>query len=177
MTTDIWTWRLRGFSFRVRRSALVGTLLLYSVLTGVAWGLLKFSLAEALTFGLLATVAHWALAIIHQLGHAWSAKRTGYPMIGMRFWWVLSTSLYPGNEPKLPDRIHVQRALGGPLLSFVVSILAAFWTWWIWPPRGVTGWLAFFILADNLLTFTLGALLPLGFTDGSTLLRLWRGRG
>ena len=177
MRTEFWTWSIRGFSFHIQRSALVGTLLLWSVLSWAAWGLLQLSLGEALQFGLLATIAHWALEIIHQLGHAWAANRTGYPMIGLQFWWALSTSLYPEDEPELPDRVHVQRALGGPLLSFVVSILAAVWAWWIWPPQGAAGWLAVFVLLDNLLTFTLGAFLPLGFTDGSTLLRLWRRRG
>ena len=177
MTDEIWTFRIGSFSFHVQRSAIVGTVLLGSVFTWAAWGLLQLSLAAALQFGLLATIAHWALEVIHQLGHAWAAKRTGYPMRGLRFWWALSTTLYPGDEPELPDRVHVQRALGGPTMSFVVSILAAVWTWWIWPPQGVSGWLAVFVLLDNLLTFTLGAFLPLGFTDGSTLLRLWRRRG
>lgn len=176
MRTEIWTWRIRGFSFRVQQSALVGTVLLCSVLSWAAWGLLQLSPGEALQFGLLATMAHWALDVIHQFGHAWAAQRTGYPMIGLRFWWVLSTSLYPGDEPELPDRVHVQRALGGPTVSFAVLILAAIWTWWIWPPHGVAGWLAVFVLLDNLLTFTLGVFLPLGFTDGSTLLRLWKRR-
>jgi hypothetical protein len=33
--------------------------------------------------------------------------------------------------------------------------------------------LALFAFWNNLLFFTLGALLPLGFTDGSTLLKYW----
>jgi hypothetical protein len=37
----------------------------------------------------------------------------------------------------------------------------------------VTGFLLLFFFLDNLLVFTLGAFLPLGFTDGSTLLRYW----
>ena len=40
---------------------------------------------------------------------------------------------------------------------------------------GLPWWLAAFVVADNLLVFTLGALMPLGFSDGSTLLR-WRGK-
>jgi hypothetical protein len=36
--------------------------------------------------------------------------------------------------------------------------------------------LVFFFL-DNLLVFTIGSLLPLGFTDGSTLLAWWPRRG
>ena len=173
MTAEIWTWRIRGFSFIVQRSTLAGTVLLWSILSWLARETLHLSLWEALQFGLLATIAHWALDVIHQLGHAWAASWTGYPMIGVRFWWVLSTCIYPGNEPELPLRVHVQRALGGPAMSFVILIMAGIWTWWVWPPQGAGEWLAVFVLADSLLTFTLGALLPLGFTDGSTLLRLW----
>jgi hypothetical protein len=33
--------------------------------------------------------------------------------------------------------------------------------------------LVIFTFIDNLLVFTAGALLPLGFTDGSTLLHWW----
>jgi len=41
---------------------------------------------------------------------------------------------------------------------------------------GATGtlwWLALFFFLVNLFGFTLGSLLPLGFTDGSTLLHWW----
>ena len=36
------------------------------------------------------------------------------------------------------------------------------------------GFIAAFLFWDNLLVFTLGALLPLGFTDGSTIIKLLR---
>ena len=176
MVREIRIGRIANLSFRVQPSALAGTVLLWSVLSWAARGVLHLSLWEALQFGLLATIAHWALDLIHQLGHAWAANSTGYPMIGIRFWWVLSTCLYPSNEPELPEHIHVRRALGGPALSLGVLILAAIWSWLVWPPVGVVEWLGIFISVDSLLTFTLGAFLPLGFTDGSTLLRLWRNR-
>jgi hypothetical protein len=37
----------------------------------------------------------------------------------------------------------------------------------------VAYWIVFFSFLENLFVFTLGAFLPLGFTDGSTLLRYW----
>ncbi len=162
------------FSFSAQPSALVGTVLLWGVLSWAAWGVVHFPPGEAMLLGLLATTAHWAMDVMHQLGHAWAASRTGHPMQGVRFWWLLSTSIYPNDEPELPKRIHMRRALGGPVLSLVVSILAAIWTGLVWPPEGVVGWLAVFVLVESLMVFTLGAFLPLGFTDGSTLLRLWR---
>ena len=38
---------------------------------------------------------------------------------------------------------------------------------------GVAWWVAVFFFLDNLLVMTLGAFLPLGFTDGDTLLAWW----
>ena len=37
-------------------------------------------------------------------------------------------------------------------------------------------WIAAFMTADNLLVYTLGAFLPLGFTDGGALLHYWKTR-
>jgi hypothetical protein len=75
----------------------------------------------------------------------------------------------------LPANIHIRRALGGPVGSLLLTLLAAVIGLAL-RPLGGTPWLvgAFFFL-DNLLVFTLGAFLPLGFTDGSTLLE-WRGK-
>ncbi len=78
----------------------------------------SFSPRGCLATGRLATAAHWILDVIHQLGYAWAASHAGYPMIGIRRWWVLSICLYPNNEPELPKRIHMQRALGGPAWSW-----------------------------------------------------------
>jgi hypothetical protein len=174
VAAEIWTWHIKKISLKVQRSALAGTVLLWSILSWVGWRTLHLSLWEALQLGQLATIAHWALDVIQQLGHARAANRTGYPMIGIRFWWVLSSCLYPVDEPELPIRVHTQRALGGPKVSFAVLILALVWCWWVWPLQGTGAWLAMFVLIDSLLTFTLGAFLPLGFTDGSTLWRLQR---
>ena len=41
------------------------------------------------------------------------------------------------------------------------------------PLGGLPLFLAVFSFFDNLLVFTIGALLPLGFTDGSTILTWW----
>ncbi|MCP4424315.1 MAG: hypothetical protein GY803_07490 [Chloroflexi bacterium] len=51
---------------------------------------------------------------------------------------------------------------------------AAGLVWWgIRPLGGPIYYLSLFFFLDNLLVFTLGAFLPLGFTDGSTLIRYW----
>ena len=121
--------------------------------------------------GLAAMILHWIAVLLHQAGHATAARSTGYPMSGIRLWGVLGSSLYSPSEPALPPLVHFRRAMGGPLFSLLVTLLALVpllllhsetWAWW----------LVLFFLLDNLLVFTLGSFLPLGFTDGSTLLNL-----
>ena len=105
-------------------SVLIGTALVIAIWTpvtallfGVPWGL-------ALLTGLFAALLHWLSEFIHQLGHAWAARRVGHPMRGIRFWGVLSSSIYPSDEGDLPAGIHIRRALGGPMFSFILSILS-----------------------------------------------------
>ena len=87
-----------------------------------------------------------------------------------------ASGLYPLDEPELPARTHVRRALGGPVMSLIVTIVAVVIAWLMRSAGSPYTWIAVFTVLDNFLIFTLGAFLPLGFTDGSTLLRLWRAR-
>jgi Zn-dependent protease len=162
-----------GLRLSARPSAALGSILLWTVATEFAQLVLKQSFALALLTGALALVLHWASAIWHQLGHAWAARRTGYPMIGIRLWFLLSTARYPSDEPPLPAEVHIRRALGGPLASFALTLVAGALALLLRPVIGPFWWLLVFLCADSLVVFTLGALLPLGFTDGSTLLRWW----
>ncbi len=96
-------------------------------------------------------------------------------MNGIRFWGALSTSLYPASEGSLPAAIHIRRALGGPTASAILTIVAGILVLALRPSHHTLGWIAVFLFFDNLLVLTLGALAPLGFTDGSTLLE-WSGK-
>ena len=98
-------------------------------------------------------------------------------MMGITYWWVLAASRYPRDEPELPAEIHIRRALGGPSFSFLLALVAGVIAYLLRTNGGLTWWLALFLFLDNLLIFTIGALLPLGFTDGSTLLYWWPKRG
>jgi hypothetical protein len=167
--------RLGGLSVSVGTSAIIGSLLLWIILSLAGIYLLNFALPKALLLALAAVVLHWAGETLHQLGHAFAARSSGHPMVGIHFWGVLSSSRYPPDEPPLPRSVHVRRALGGPIFSLIITLLAIIpllllragtWAWW----------LALFFFLDNLLVFTIGAFLPLGFTDGSTLLNLYRNR-
>lgn len=164
---------LFGLTLTAVPSAFVGSLGLWAISSGIAAGWLKLSLGEAIVGGWIALLIHWACEIIHQLGHARAARRAGYPMRGIRMWGVLSASIYPEDEGELPARVHVRRALGGPFISLLVSLATGIIAVLLFPFNGLARNLSLFAFADNFLVFTLGAFAPLGFTDGSTLLRWW----
>jgi len=152
--------------------------------TGILWGalavlgfwLFDLSLAEAIFGGLAAALLHWVGEFCHQLGHAYAARRVGYPMQGVELRWWLGRSVYPPDEPELPAQVHIRRALGGAPASLVLTLIAGVITWGVRETGGAAYWVAFFFFLENLFVFTLGAFLPLGFTDGSTLLRYWKSR-
>lgn len=129
--------------------------------------------AAAILGGLFAVLLHWGSDIVHQLGHARAARVTGHPMIGIRLWGVLSASVYPSDEGSLPASVHVRRALGGAPASLLLAVIAAGIALALRPLGGVYWWVALYFFLDNLLVLGIGSLLPLGFTDGSTLLHWW----
>jgi hypothetical protein len=167
--------KVAGLSLSFEPLAIVGSILLLVLLSGVAIGILNLPVGEALVVSLLAVILHWVSDIAHHLGHAWAARRTGYPMIGIRLGKraLLGTSLYPPDEQALPATIHIRRALGGPIGSLLLSLIAALTALTLRPVGGALWWVAVFFFFDNVVVFALGAFLPLGFTDGSTLLQWW----
>ncbi|MCB9449897.1 MAG: hypothetical protein H6672_00565 [Anaerolineaceae bacterium] len=164
--------RIAGLKISATRSTPVAALALWIVFTGIGLFVLKFSPLEAILGGLAATALHYAGEFLHQYGHSLAAKATGYPMTGVRFWLLLSTSLYPRDEPELPAAVHIRRAWGGPVVSLLLGGIATVLVV-LFGISGVLGWLLAFFAFDNIFVFGLGALLPLGFTDGSTLLYWW----
>jgi hypothetical protein len=165
-----------GLQLSARPSAAAGALGLWALLSSGAVGLLHVPPRQAILGGLVATGLHYTSELVHQFGHATAARWMGYPMTGVQLWGVLSTSVYPADEPILPARIHIGRALGGPAISLLLTgaTTAAFVT--LSPKDRTARLVGQWLILDNLGTFTLGALMPLGFTDGSTLLYWWRRR-
>ena len=174
MESELRLGRLVGLPITVGRSALIGSSVLWAAVSVLNLFLLQRVLGWSIIAGLVAVIAHWVAVLFHQLGHAWAARRTGYPMIGIRLWGVLSSSIYPPNEPPLPASVHIRRALGGPEASLLLSILSLIGLLLVAPGK-LGWWLGLFFFVDNFFTFTLGSLLPLGFTDGTTLMQ-WRGK-
>lgn len=158
--------------FSAMPSALIVTILLWLGFSIVAMTWLNLPTSDALIAAFIAVTLHWLSETLHQFGHAFAARRAGYPMIGVRYWGALSTSVYPRDEPALPGTVHIRRALGGPTTSFLVALIAAI-VFLALNARDTAWYLTLFCALENVLVFCLGAFLPLGFTDGSTILEWW----
>jgi hypothetical protein len=154
----------------------LGMLILWGAFSGLVYFILKLPPIASLAMGLGAVFLHYAFEFWHQYSHAWAARHTGYPMEGLHYSMVLASSLYPADEPQLPAKVHIRRALGGPLGSLALGLFGGVLTWALYPFGGLLYWFSWFVFLENLLVYCIGALLPLGFTDGSTLLRWWKRR-
>jgi hypothetical protein len=157
------------------RSFAIGSALLCALLALIASVVLGWPLASALFGGLCGTTLHWLLDIAHNIGHAIAARRSGFAMRGVLLGekLIFGRSLYPDAEPALHARIHIMRALGGPLLSTVLGAALAALTVVLWPSQGLAAWLCAWATLESFAIFGPGAFAPLDFTDGGTLLKWW----
>lgn len=160
-----------GLTVEITTTALIGSLILLAAFTGTALALFQLSVIEAVIWAVLAVLLYWVSEYVHQYGHYMAGKRVGYPMTGVRLWWVFGASVYPPDEPTLPAALHIQRALGGAPVSIIVGAVFGLLALLLKGSAGpfVEGLLVF-LAVINLGYFGFGAFLPLGFTDGSTLL-------
>lgn len=168
--------KIAGLELTLRPSAILAVFVVWGVLTVAALKLFKLKPKQAIVSGLVGTILHWLSEFFHQFGHARAADLTGFPMQGVELWGPIATSVYPQNEGSLAPDIHIQRALGGPIFSLALTLLAGLVAFALKPIGGPAAFASFFLFADNLLVFTVGAMLPLGFTDGSTLITWMRQR-
>jgi hypothetical protein len=167
------------FNMTVLPSIYVASIALCAVLVLVGLFGLRLSFGYSILFGIGGMLIHWASNLIHHLGHIMAARSTGYPMSGLRigtFGGFLGSDVYPANEPALPPRTHVRRALGGPIASLLLALAFGAMTYAL--SRGTAAnavwyWLAGFGLAENFLFYFAQAILPLGFNDGAVVWRYW----
>jgi hypothetical protein len=169
---------LAGLRLTAIPAALLGSIAFYVIAIGLM-AVFNIPIASAALGGVIVVILHWFSELVHQLGHAWAARRTGYPMVGIRFgtYGVLGTSLYPPDEPALPAKIHLRRASGGPIFSAWLSAIAFLVI--LMTSRGVDALWAFIswcFFLDNFLVMTLQVFIPLGFNDGATIWRWIRKR-
>ncbi len=165
--------RLLDLEIRARPSTFLTAILFWILFSLVGIRILKWKPEKSAAAGFLAMLIHFMSEWWHQIGHSQMAEQTGHPMKGMEFWGPLSTSLYPDNEGMLSADVHIQRALGGPIFSFALALISGAIAMALRPLGGPGLVLAYFTFLDNLLVFTVGALIPLRFNDGGTLLHWW----
>ena len=176
MNKSIKLGKIAGLELSIRPSAIITVFVVWGLLTVVAFKFFKLKPKQAIVSGFVGTLLHWLSELFHNFGHARAADLTGFPMQGIDFWGPIATSVYPENEGSLTPDIHIQRALGGPIFSLALTILAGVVAFALKPLGGPAAFTSFFLFADNLLVFTVGAMLPPGFTDGSTLITWLRQR-
>ena len=146
-----------GLSIFAMGNVFPSGLILTVILAAVGLLVFDLGLAAGLIGALLATLLHYGFELFHNIGHAWMARRTGYPMSGMLYWTVLGRSLYPRDEPDLPSKIHLRRALGGPLASLLLAGIGGLLYGSIPEGTSIIRLLAGFILYDNLIVFFIGS--------------------
>jgi hypothetical protein len=161
-----------GLQWSMTRAAIVGALGLWLIVVALMAAVFNISLGSALFGGVFVVLLHELSEIVHQLGHVWAARRTGYPMSGVRFGvlGIFAASVYPPDEPPLPAKIHIRRAVGGPIfsawltsLAFIIILMTIRTAAPVWQ---VVWW---FFFLENLFVMTLQVFIPLGFNDGATI--------
>jgi hypothetical protein len=175
MAQSVLGFKYFGMPVSVRRSAVISSIVLAVVLTIAAVAFTNLLPFDALIAGIIGTALHWFGCLVHHYGHFFAAKRTGYPATGIVLWGLLGTTLYPKDEVKLSSAIHIQRALGGPIASLILSVIVALIVWlWLWSYSEFSHFISIWMLLDYIGVFTVGALFPpLTFsfltTDGGTI--------
>lgn len=162
--------KLFGLQISILPLAFVGMFILWIGFSSIAFYGIRIPFGESLLLGLIAALIHWTFELVHGLGHAFASKQTGHPMTGITFGAlaIFALTRYPKDEPELSPSIHIRRALGGPIINGLLSILffllLPFWS-------GNWFWIGMFALFENLFIYTLQVFIPLGFNDSSTILR------
>ena len=99
--------KLYNLEISATPSALVGFVIVWILLSVIGFFLIHLSPVESVVGGFIGACLHWVSELIHHLGHANAARRTGYPMRGVKFVHLLGISLYPKDEPTLPSKTHI----------------------------------------------------------------------
>jgi Zn-dependent protease/CBS domain-containing protein len=127
-----------------------------------------------LAMAVVAALLFFAAVLLHELGHAWQARREGLEIDGITLWLFGGIAQFKGAFPNPGAEFRI--AIAGPLVTlglgagFVLLALAGLPS----AVDGVAAWLGYINLF--LLVFNLIPALPL---DGGRVLRaaLWRARG
>jgi len=62
--------------------------------------------------------------VLHSVGHIIGGKLVGHPMDANLVTATRQINIYRGHQGHLPRRVHLGRALGGPVMNLLVGIIA-----------------------------------------------------
>jgi Zn-dependent protease/CBS domain-containing protein len=127
-----------------------------------------------LAMAIVAALLFFTSVLLHELGHAWEARREGIEIDGITLWLFGGVSQFKTRFPSGGAEFRI--AIAGPLVSLVLGLVFVLIALADLPSAvdGVAAWLGYINL--TLLVFNLIPALPL---DGGRVLRaaLWRIRG
>jgi len=127
-----------------------------------------------LAMAIVAALLFFASLLLHELGHAWQARREGMEIDGITLWLFGGVSQFKTRFPSAGAEFRI--AIAGPLVSLVLGVVFVLLALAGLPSAvdGVAAWLGYINLI--LLVFNLIPALPL---DGGRVLRaaLWQARG
>ena len=168
--------RLGGVQIRIHWSWLVVFALIVWSLAASVFPSQNPELSDGvhLAMGFVAALLFFASVLLHELGHAWQARREGLEIDGITLWLFGGVAEFKGAFPSPGAEFRI--AIAGPLVTlglavgFLLVALASLPS----AVDGVAAWLGYINL--TLLVFNLIPALPL---DGGRVLRagLWRARG
>ncbi|HMP02430.1 MAG TPA: site-2 protease family protein [Gemmatales bacterium] len=125
MNGDIYLGRLAGIPFRLHWSWFLA---LFLISWTLAVGFFPQTLPEHSgdrpffwTLGVLAALGLFVSILLHELGHAFVARRFGIPVRGIRLF-VFGGVAELGAEPKKPSH-EILIALGGPIVTLLLIVL------------------------------------------------------
>ena len=177
MTTSFELGRIFGIRIGVNWSWLVVVALLVWTLDTAIFPETNPGLSDGtyLAMAIAAAVLFFASLLLHELGHAFQARREGMEIEGITLWLFGGVAKFKGQFPSAGAEFRI--AIAGPLVSLVLGLLFSLGAWAISTAEavdGVAAWLGYINL--TLLVFNLIPALPL---DGGRVLRaaLWQLRG
>jgi Zn-dependent protease len=168
--------RIAGVQVRINWSWLIVFALIVWSLAATVFPSQNPELSDGvhLAMGVVAALLFFASVLLHELGHAWQARREGLEIDGITLWLFGGIAQLRGGFPSPGAEFRI--AIAGPLITLGLGVGFLLFALAGLPSAvdGVAAWLGYINL--SLLVFNLIPALPL---DGGRVLRaaLWRARG
>ncbi len=176
MTSSLELGRIAGIRIGINWSWLIVFALIVWSLADAVFPAQNEGLSDAtyVAMAVVAALLFFASILLHELGHAFQAKRDGMEIEGITLWLFGGVAKFKGMFPSAGAELRI--AIAGPAVSLALGL--AFMGLALAPlpeaADGVAAWLGYINI--TLLVFNLLPALPL---DGGRVLRalLWRARG